>query len=104
MGESRFNGKTGEYVRDALKLALAAVIAYFTALGAIQQRVAIVETRTETREVELQRRLSGIERQAEQTLEAVQAIKEAIARIEATGQDRATGEPYSIQRRYGRER
>lgn len=41
------NGKTGEMLRYVFVLILSAVVGYFTAIGAIQTRVAVVETKVE---------------------------------------------------------
>lgn len=40
---SSLNGKTGEIVRWVLGLLLAAVVAYFTSMGAVQTRLAVAE-------------------------------------------------------------
>lgn len=98
------NGKTGELVRYALGLGLAAVVAYFTAIGALQERVSKVETLEQSHFEETQRSLLRIERTMERlesaSTEQQERIANAIERIEATGADRRTGEPYNIQKRY----
>jgi mannitol-specific phosphotransferase system IIBC component len=41
------NGKTGEIVRWALGLCLAALVSYFTAIGTLQTEVAVLKERYE---------------------------------------------------------
>ena len=77
------NGKTGEIVRYLIGLGVAGVVAYFTAIGALQERVSRVETLEQSHFEEVQRSLQRIERFME--------------RIEATGADAKTGEPYRVQ-------
>ena len=77
------NGKTGEYVRYLIGMGIAALVAYFTAQGALQERVSKVETLEQSHFEEVQRSLQRIERFME--------------RIEATGADAKTGEPYRVQ-------
>ena len=38
------NGKTGEVLRWAFGLLLAAVVSYFTSIGAVQTRIAVAES------------------------------------------------------------
>lgn len=99
MGESRFNGKTGEWLRALMLLAVAAVIGFFASrldtndriaetnrkIADVSGRVDVAVARDEARFEEVQRGLLRIERFME--------------RIEATGQDRQTGEPYAVQGR-----
>jgi hypothetical protein len=47
MAGEGLNGKTGEYVRWVLALALAGLVSYFTSIGAVQTRVAIAESKIE---------------------------------------------------------
>lgn len=54
------NGKTGELVRWLLGIVTAALISYYTALGAIENRVTAVETKQEAQFGELQRSFSDI--------------------------------------------
>jgi len=61
MSESRGNGKTGEYVRYALTLALAGLIAYFTAMSALNQAVAEVREREDNHFSEVLRRLDVLQ-------------------------------------------
>lgn len=86
------NGKTGELVRYLIGIGVAAMVAYFTAQNQTEHRltqtdgqVAAIKALEEAHFQEVQRSLVRIERFME--------------RIEATGQDRSTGEPYSIQGR-----
>lgn len=44
---SELNGKTGEVLRWAFVLFLAGVVSYFTSMGTVQTRVAVVETKTQ---------------------------------------------------------
>ncbi len=85
------NGRTGELVRYLIGLGLAGMVAYFTAQIQTEHRltqtdgeVANIKTLEQAHFEEVQRSLIRIERFME--------------RIEATGQDRSTGEPYSLQR------
>ncbi len=55
------NGKTGEWLRWVLSMALAGIVSYFTAQGAIQSRVAVVEERELNHYGEMIRRLDRIE-------------------------------------------
>jgi hypothetical protein len=85
------NGKTGEYVRYLIGLGLAAMVAYFTAQTSTEHRM------TQTNgDVAAVRQLE--QAHFEETQRSLLRIERAIERIEATGQDRATGEPYSLQR------
>lgn len=91
MGPSQANGKTGELLRYVIGLAMAALVAYFTAQIQTEHRltqtdgnVAAIKTLEQAHFEEVQRSLIRIERFME--------------RIEATGADRQTGEPYAIQR------
>lgn len=61
MTTSPFNGKTGEYVRWALGVALAGLVAYFTAIGTIQAQIAVVIERERNHYDEIIRRLDRIE-------------------------------------------
>lgn len=53
----RFNGRTGEYLRYVIGLALAALIAYFTTIGTLNQAVAQVREREDNHFSEVLRRL-----------------------------------------------
>lgn len=57
MGESRFNGKTGDMLRWALGLVLTAVVGYFVAQGAIQTEIAAIKARQDSQFSEVLRRL-----------------------------------------------
>lgn len=52
------NGKTGEVLRWLLGMVSAALIAYFTAQSAIEQRVTAVETRQSAQYEDLQRQVT----------------------------------------------
>lgn len=85
-----FNGKTGELVRYLIGMGVAALVAYYTAQMQIEHRmtstdgdVAVIKTLEQSHFEEVQRSLTRIER--------------AIERIEATGADSKTGEPYRVQ-------
>lgn len=91
MSESRFNGKTGELLRYIAALVIAGIVAYYTAqiktenhMGKTDSDVAVLKTLEQSHFDEMQRSLTRIER--------------AIERIEATGADVRTGEPYRLQR------
>jgi translation initiation factor 2B subunit (eIF-2B alpha/beta/delta family) len=93
MGMEPLNGKTGEFLRYLLGLALAAIVSYYTAMDALKDavsatnsRVSVIESREQQHFEEVQRSLSRIER--------------AIERIEGNGVDRRTGEPFSLQRQF----
>jgi hypothetical protein len=84
------NGKTGEVIRYLIGLGVAGIVAYYTAQIQTEHRltqtdgdVATIKTLEQAHFEEVQRSLIRIERFME--------------RIEATGQDRSTGEPYSVQ-------
>lgn len=55
------NGKLVEFGRWIVGLLVTALVAYFTALGAIEQRLTRVETKQESTEQEVLRRLDRIE-------------------------------------------
>lgn len=52
------NGKTGEVLRWLIGMAAAALISYFTAQSAIEQRVTAVETRQSAQYEDLQRQVT----------------------------------------------
>ena len=41
------NGKTGEFVRYLLAMVVAALVSYFTAIGTLQSRVSVMETKVQ---------------------------------------------------------
>ncbi len=93
VGPTSLNGKTGEFIRYLLALVLAGTVAYFTAQNQIEHRltstdgdVAVIKTLEQSHFEEVQRSLTRIER--------------AIERIEETGADAKTGEPYHVQRQF----
>lgn len=57
MGPAQYNGRTGETVRFAIGLVVAAVVAYFTTVGAIQSEVASIKATQESQFSEVLRRL-----------------------------------------------
>ena len=59
------NGKTGEIIRYVIGLGLAAIVAYFTALGSVQTSVAVIDSREQQHFDEIQRGLQRIERAVE---------------------------------------
>lgn len=61
MSVGSINGRTGEYVRWMLGLALAGLVAYFTALGTLQAQLAVVVERERNHYDEIIRRLDRIE-------------------------------------------
>ncbi len=86
-----------EWVRYLLTAAMAGVISYFTAANQVENRVTSAEVTERLHFEEIQRSLTQIDVNTQRRFELIQR---AVERIEATGQDRATGEPYSVQRRY----
>lgn len=48
MGESRFNGKTGEWLRFIGGIVFAGIVGYFTAQNATNERLVKIETRWES--------------------------------------------------------
>lgn len=61
MDSGGMNGKTGEMLRWILGLALAAIVSYFTALGALQSKVAVVEEREQNHYNEVRRLLETMD-------------------------------------------
>lgn len=57
MAEGRFNGQTAEWLRWLIGVGAAAVVAYFTTIGAIQAEVSEVKTRQDSQFQEVLRRL-----------------------------------------------
>lgn len=87
MGESRFNGRTGEWIRWLGGMVVAGIVAYLTAMGAMQKQIAIIDTREQTRWEEVQRTLTRMEANYQRVLEEW-----------SNGVDRRTGEPLPLQR------
>lgn len=81
------NGST-KYIAGAITIAL---MTYFSAQIAFEKRMTAVETTQKNNFDDVQRSLTRLERGQEM-------LQQAMQRIEATGQDRRTGEPYSLQR------
>lgn len=99
MSESRLNGKTGEYIRFAVALVIAALVAYFTAQVQVEHRLTVTDGNLavlgmrQTGAVELE------QSHFEDMQRSLARIERAIERIEATGTDTKTGEPYAAQGR-----
>ena len=55
------NGNTGEFIRWALGLILAATVAYFTAIGTLQAQIAVITERELNHYAEIMQRLGRIE-------------------------------------------
>lgn len=55
------NGKTGEMLRWVIGLALACIVAYYTAIGSIRSQIAVVEERELNHYGEIIRRLDRME-------------------------------------------
>lgn len=103
-GRNPLNGHTGEMLRYVIGLALAALVAYFTAqtktereMAETKGEVAANRTLEQAHFEEIQRTLKMMDENNERRLNLIQG---AINRIEATGADRRTGEPYAVQRRF----
>jgi len=61
MSGERFNGKTGEWLRWALGMVLAGVVAYFTSIGTVKEQVATVQERENNHFSEVLRRLDVLQ-------------------------------------------
>lgn len=61
MRVTALNGKTADYVRWAVTLGIAAIIAYYTAIGAMQAQIAVVIEREKNHYDEIIRRLDRME-------------------------------------------
>lgn len=86
------NGKTGEVLRWAIGLAAAAVVAYFTAQGTTNERLAVLETKWTF----IQESLKEIKaNQAKQDADFQRTLREWVQ-----GVDRRTGEPLPLQRAF----
>lgn len=55
------NGRTGEYLRWVLTIVVGAVVAYFSAVGAMQAQIAVLQERETNHYQELIKRLDRIE-------------------------------------------
>ena len=55
------NGRTGEMIRWVIALCITGIVSYYTAIGAIQSRIAVVEERELNHYGEMIRRLDRIE-------------------------------------------
>jgi hypothetical protein len=97
--ESRFNGRTGEWLRTLMILAVAAVVAFFAARIETNDRIA--ETNKQIAEVNGRVNVSVATEIShfEEVQRSLLRIERFMERIEATGADRRTGEPYAVQGR-----
>lgn len=59
-GFAGLNGKTGEFVRQLIGWAMAALIAYFTAQGAMRERVAALEATQKSEMQAVQQSILGL--------------------------------------------
>ncbi len=84
------NGKTGEMVRYVIALAIAGFVAYFTAQKQVDNRIAVTESNVAVIKTLEQSHFDEVQR-------SLLRIERAIERIEATGADARTGEPYRVQ-------
>lgn len=55
--ETKWNGRTGEYLRWLIGIGVAGLAAYVTAMGAIQVEVSAIKTRQDAQFSEVLRRL-----------------------------------------------
>jgi hypothetical protein len=97
MHGSQANGRTGEWLRWLGGLALAALVSYYTAQGALNEKLAVIDTREQTRWEEVQRRLGAIEASTSRNEELFREVLSDWSR----GIDRRTGEPLPLQRANG---
>ncbi len=97
-GVAGLNGKTGEMLRWIASLAIGGIVAYYTAQGAMQERLAVIDTREQTRWDEVQRRLGSIEASTQRNEDLFRQVLQDWAR----GVDRKTGEPLPLQRQFDR--
>lgn len=90
------NGRTGEFLRWVIGLVLAGLVAYFTAIGSIRERVGNIDTREQSHFDEVQRTLIRMDMNQEQRFNE---LKQYLQFIVQTGADAKTGEPYRVQGR-----
>ena len=93
------NGKTGEFLRWLLGFVVAALVAYFTAQNAADQRITTVDVREQTRWDETARRLKVVEEGQQQMRDSQQRIELLFERVVsdwARGVDRRTLEPLPL--------
>lgn len=89
--------KAGDWTRFLLAAACAAIVAYFTALGEVNREIAKTNGRVDVAVTKEQSHFEEVQR-------SLVRIERFMERIEATGSDRLTGEPYSVQRQTERGR
>lgn len=94
MGTGSLNGNTGKLLQWLIGLGAAAIVSYFTAQGAMNEKLATIDTREQIRWEEVQRRLSTIEASTQRN---EQLFREVLADW-SRGIDRRTGEPLPLQR------
>lgn len=94
MAVTSIHSKPGEFLRYLIGLAIAGIVSYFTAVSAINERLAVVDTREQTRFEENQRTLARIER----SVERMESDYRRTINEWANGIDRRTGEPLPLQR------
>ena len=61
MSQTAYNGRTGEMLRWVISLVLAAIVAYFSATGAMQAQIAVLTERENNHYQELIKRLDRID-------------------------------------------
>lgn len=74
-GMAGLNGKTGEVVRWVLGGIAAALIAYYTAQGAITERLSAIEARQSAESSEMQRALARIETDIRELRQEVRELR-----------------------------
>ena len=87
------NGKTGEVMRWVIGLVVAGLVSYFTAQGAMQQRLSVVETTERLHYEATQRDLQDIKSLLYRQEDRWQRVLEDWR----NGVDRRTGEPLPLQ-------
>jgi hypothetical protein len=92
------NGNTAKLLQGLVGLGAAALVSYYTAQGAMQKQLAIVDTREQTRWEEVQRRLMSIEASTERSEQMFREVVQDWRR----GVDRVTGEPLPVGAAQGR--
>ena len=88
------NGRTGDVMRWCIGLAVAGIVSYFTAQGAMQQRLSVVETTERLHYEATQRDLQDIKGSLFRQEDRWQRVLDEWR----NGVDRRTGEPLPLQR------
>jgi len=99
MDKSRFNGKTGEWLRFLLAASASLVIAYYSAQAVVNDKIADTQRQIAQVNGRVDVAITKEESHFEEVQRSLLRIERFMERIEATGADRATGEPYEVQRR-----